>query len=360
MARGYLVLGDGTVYEGNLFADPSPVDGEIVFGTGMGGYQENLTDPSFAGQILVMTYPLIGSYGIAEEFSQSNKAHVKGLVVRDACSRPTRAYGGMSLENYLAEQGVPGISGIDTRDLVAHIRDNGAMKGAITGSDVSPEETVKRLSRLSDAPCNYLKDVSVKDIVEIPGNKEMTVGVLDCGMKNALIDSLSSKFNVVIFPYDTPSDVLSERKIDGLVISGGPGNPSNAEIINTTGKTLKDLVSAVPMFGIGLGGQILAESLGAETYKMKNGHRGSSHPVLFDGRVYATSQNHGYAVNKDSLGGTGLTVNQTSVNDGSVEGCIHKNLPLLITQYHPEAGPGSTDTLFLFDKFGKTMKEAKR
>ncbi len=361
MARGYLVLEDGTVYEGNIFGHRSSVSGEVVFTTGMSGYQESITDPSCHNQLLVMSYPLIGGCGIIEGYSQSDRVQIGGLIVREYCVSPTEAYGGIPLDSFLDEQGIPGISGIDTRDLIVRIRENGTMKGAIVSNDVPPEEALKKLESVgTGSGKSPVSEVSAKEIRNIDSGRELTVGVLDCGSRTAIIDSLASRFNVVVFPYDTPHDVITARKVDGLTITNGPGDPSHKDIMNTVVKTGKELTGVLPMYGICFGSQTLALSFGAETYKMSVGHRGNNQPVMFEDRVYITSQNHGYAVSGDSLEGTDLIADHLNVNDGTVEGCKHKDLPIFTTQYHPEAGPGPADTLFLFDRFGKIMKEAKK
>ena len=361
MARGYLILEDGTVYEGSIFGHPSSASGEVVFTTGMSGYQEIITDPSCHGQLLVMSYPLIGDCGIVEGYSQSDKVQIGGLIVREHCAEPTEAYGGTSLDSFLEEHGVPGISGIDTRDLVIRIREQGTMKGSIVSDGTPKEEVLEKLKSLRlDSGKSPVAEVSVKEIHSIDSGKDLTVGVLDCGSRAAIIDNLASRFNVVIFPYDTPYDVITARKVDGLVMTNGPGDPSHKDILNTVVKTGKDLIGVLPMYGICFGSQTLALSLGAETYKMSVGHRGNNQPVLFEDRVYITSQNHGYAVSEESLEGTDFIADHINVNDGTVEGCSHRDLPVFTTQYHPEAGPGPADTLFLFDRFGKIMKEGKK
>lgn len=358
MVRGYLILEDGTVYEGNIFGHHSSVAGEIVFTTGMSGYQESITDPSYHDQLLVMSYPLIGDCGIIEGYSQSDKVQIKGLAVREHCVEPTKAYGGSSLDSFLNEHGVPGISGIDTRDLVIKIRDQGPISGAISCEDIPVEETLNNLKSLKyDKDVSPVSNVSVKEIHKINSGKELTVGVLDCGSKKGIIDNFASRFNLVVFPYDTPSDVITSYKVDGLAITNGPGDPSHKDIMNTAVKTGKDLIGVLPMYGICFGSQVLALSFGAETYKMSVGHRGNNQPVLFEDRVYITSQNHGFSVSENSLEGTGLIADHINVNDGTVEGCKHKDLPILTTQYRPEAGPGPMDTIFLFDRFGKMMRE---
>ena len=361
MARGYLVLEDGTVYEGSIFGYRSSASGEVVFTTGMSGYQESITDPSCRSQLLVMSYPLIGDCGIIEGYSQSDRVQIGGLIVREHCVVPTEAYGGSSIDSFLDEHGVPGISGIDTRDLIVRIRDKGTMKGAIVSDGRNPKDVVKELESLDLNPeISPVSGVSAKEIYGIDSGKELTVGVLDCGSRTAIIENLSSRFNVTVFPYDTPSDVITARKVDGLVFTNGPGDPAHKDILNTVVRTGKDLTGVLPMYGICFGSQTLALSFGAETYKMSVGHRGNNQPVLFEDRVYITSQNHGYAVSEESLEGTGLIANHINVNDGTVEGCRHKDLDIFTTQYHPEAGPGPADTLFLFDRFGKVMKEAKK
>ncbi len=359
MARGYLVLEDGTAYEGDLFGSETEAVGEVVFSTGMDGYQESLTDPSFRGQILVMTYPLVGDYGIVDGFDQSDAVHTRGLVVREYCRNPSAMYGGGTLDAYLKKHGIPGISGIDTRDLVIKLRTEGTVKGAIIkGSDI--EGTISKLKSMPlPSESNLVAEVSCKKITEIRNGKDITVGLLDCGTKDGIIRDLSSRFDVVMFPYDTPSDVIIESKVKGLLVTNGPGDPSHPAIQGTTVKTVSNLSSVMPIYGICYGSQVIARAMGATTYKMKFGHRGCNQPVKFEGRVYITSQNHGYAVDENSLEGTGLIADQINVNDGTVEGVRHKDLPIFTSQYHPEASPGPVDTAFLFDRFGKMVKEGR-
>ena len=360
MARGYLVLEDGTVYEGELFGKECESFGEVVFSTGMGGYQESLTDPSFQGQILVMTYPLIGNYGISDDFYQSEAIHTRGLVVRELCRDPSPMYGGRTLDDFLKKYGIPGISGIDTRDLVIKIRTAGTVKGAITTADADLDEVVSNLRSMpfpSDG--NLVGEVACKEIHRIDTGKEMTVGMIDCGAKSGILRDLSSRFNVVVFPYDTPADVIVESKVQGVLISNGPGDPAHPDIVRTTVETVKGLSTQLPLYGICFGSQLIGMAMGGRTYKLKFGHRGCNQPVKYDDRVYITSQNHGFAVDAHSLDGTGLIVDQVNVNDGSVEGVRHRDLPIFTSQYHPEASPGPWDTSFLFDKFGKMVKEGR-
>ncbi|MGI5964961.1 MAG: glutamine-hydrolyzing carbamoyl-phosphate synthase small subunit [Candidatus Methanomethylophilaceae archaeon] len=361
MVRGYLVLGDGTVYGGILFGRCGSAVGEVVFGTGMGGYQENITDPSLRGQILVSAYPLVGNCGVSEEFSQSDGVHIRGLVARDLCEEPTHMYGGKTLSSFLDEHGVTGITGVDTRDIIRKIRDEGSVLGAITDDKVSPEVTLKKLKKtVSPMETDLVGEVSCKKAYKIGGGKELTAAVIDCGTKRAVLDELSSRFNVMVFPYDTPADVIIESRPDGIVIADGPGNPLHGSITGTVTKTAATLSSHFPMYGICMGSQIIASALGAEIYKMKSGHRGNNQPVKFENRVYITSQSHGFAVDASSAEAAGFVADQININDGTVEGCRHRDLDIITVQYRPEARPGPADTVFLFDRFGKMMKEAER
>lgn len=361
MSSRYLVLEDGTVLKGKGFGYDGASYGEVVFSTGMDGYQEGLTDPSFCGQILVFTYPLIGNYGIRKEYDQSLKgAQVGGIVVSEYCGSPSPMYGGEPLENLLEESRVPGISGIDTRELVIKIRGSGTLRGAIVSDEKEIEETVAGLrSRPLPSESNLVARVSCTEKKEFLSGKDLTVGLLDCGVKTSIINELSARFDVRLFPYDTAAQEILDSKVDGVLVSNGPGNPAHPDLARTAVKTISDLSSRVPLMGICFGSQLTALALGGGTYKMKFGHRGSNQPVKFEGRVYITSQNHGYAVDAESLDGTDLIVNQVNINDGTVEGVAHKDLPVFTTQYHPEASPGPRDTAFLFDRFGRMM-EAKR
>ena len=357
MARGYLVLEDGTAYEGELFGSEVESFGEVVFETGMDGYQESLTDPSFRGHILVMTYPIVGNYGIRDEFNQSDDVHVRGLVVREHCTCPSPMYGGGTLDGFLKEHGIPAISGIDTRELVIRIRTQGTVKGAIVPATADLESVVAMISRTpSPLEENLVAEVSCKSPYHIDNGKDVTVGLLDFGTKRAIVDELSKRANVTVFPYNTPADVISESKVAGLLVSNGPGDPAIPAIVSTGQRTVEVLSSEMPLFGICYGSQIIARAFGAETYKMKFGHRGSNQPVKYGGRVYVTSQNHGFAVDDHSLEGTGLIADQININDSSVEGVVHGDLPIFTTQYHPEANPGPDDTAFMFDKFIKMAR----
>ncbi len=360
MASNFLVLEDGTVLEGESFGYEGSSYGEVVFTTGMGGYQEGLTDPSFLGEILIFTYPLIGNYGVRPDFSQSNGVHVRGVVVREYCTQPSMMYGGAPLDQYLKDHKIPAISGIDTRELVVKIRQRGSFKGAIVNSEDEVSEAIKKLKTMPyPFEDNLVAQVSVKKVTDYDFKKDITIGMIDCGTKKSIIDHLGERFNVKLFPYDTPAQAIIDSGVRGVMISNGPGNPSHPDIMKTVVKAIGDLSTQLPMMGICYGSQLIALGMGGKTYKMKFGHRGENQPVKFEGRVFITSQNHGFAVDEKSLEGTGLIVNQVNVNDGTVEGVMHKDLPIFTCQYHPEAAPGPRDTTFLFDRFRKMIEEAR-
>lgn len=357
MTVNFLVLDDGTILDGESFGYEGSAFGEVVFSTGMGNYQENLTDPSFRGHILIFTFPLIGNYGINNDFKQSDHVHVKGVVVREYCKKPSKMYDGIPIDTYLKDNGIPAISGIDTRELVLKIRQYGAFKGAIVNSKDDILEAIEKVQSMSSPFTeNLVKEVSVKKIIDYDFRKDITIGMIDCGFKKDILESLGKRFNVKIFPYDTPAQDIIDSGVKGVVVSNGPGDPSHPSIMNTVVRSVNELSTLIPMMGICYGGQIIALSMGGKTYKMKFGHRGENHPVKFEGHVYITSQNHGFTVDEKSLDGTGLMVNQININDGTIEGFIHKDLPISACQYYPGTSAGTSDTNFLFDKFKKIIQ----
>jgi carbamoyl-phosphate synthase small subunit len=361
MAKSYLVLEDGSVFEGEPFGHMAPAAGEVVFSTCMSGYQENLTNPSFRGQILVMTYPLVGNYGIRDEFNYSDTIHTRGLVVHEYCKDPSPMYDGSTIDEFLKRSKVPGISGIDTRALVIKIREKGTLKGAITQNKEDIDKLVKDLKDMpAPSETNLVEEVSVKKIEKHDFGKYLSIGLLDLGEKSNLLKDLSERFDVVVFPYDTPTDVITGYKVKGLILSDGPGDPSHPVILKTAARTVSDLSTQIPIFGMCLGSQVTGVALGGKTYKMKFGHRGSNQPVKYEGKVFITSQNHGFAIDESSLGGSDMIANQTNVNDGTVEGLKHKKLPIFTAQYHPEAAGGLGDTSFLYDIFAKAAKGGRK
>ena len=357
MATNYLVLEDGTVLEGVAFGHEKVNLGEVVFTTAMGGYQEYITDPSNSGQILVSTYPLVGDYGITDDANQSDGVYIAGLVVQEYCENPSPMYNGRKIDDFLKEKKIPGISGIDTRELALKIRNNGTLKGAIIYDEADIEATISKLKEMPAFPEeNLVAEVSCKTAYTVDNGKDLTVGVIDCGIMNGIKDALSERYNLKVFPYDTPAQTILDAGVDGVVIANGPGNPAHPAIMDTVVKTVKDLSSQTAILGICFGSQIVALALGGKTYKLKYGHRGGSQPVRCGNRVYITSQNHGYAVDEASLEGTGLVIDQVNINDKSVEGTRHKDLPIITCQYVPGE---SSDTAFVYEDFTKMMEARK-
>lgn len=346
-----LVLEDGTAFEGKSLGLFRPAAGEVVFNTGMTGYQEILTDPSYYGQIVVMTYPLVGNYGVDALCSQSSGPRVRGFVVSEACDEPSHWRSEGSLATYLAAHGVPGISGLDTRALTRHIRESGAMKGAIVPRGKGGCNSAEAFRLMSGADLSgAVMEVTTPRVYRIPGNGPRVV-VVDYGAKNRILKMLTSAgCDLVVVPAWYGASDIMELRPGGVVLSNGPGDP---EDLPEQVDTVENLLGSVPVFGICLGHQILALAAGATTYKMKFGHRGSNHPVkdLRTGRAWVTSQNHGYAVSGGSLDGTGLEVAQVNLTDGTIEGLRHRSIPALGVQYHPEAGPGPRDSAYLLNEF---------
>ncbi len=357
MTTARLVLEDGTIVEGAAFGAPSTTRfGELVFNTGMQGYQEALTDPSYAGQILMFTYPLIGNYGVNPAWNESPSIQTWGLVVREACKKPSHFAGGArGLDDFLTEFNIPGIEGIDTRALTVKTRAHGTMRAAITTEEGVDVESL--LARVKSMPFpdseNLVADVSVKSITEFQGAGKGRVALFDTGVKENIMRHLLKRFGTVYkLPWNVTADEVSSLDPDGIFMSNGPGDPSHPEILKHTVPTLRAVMETYPTQGICLGHQLLALAYGLKTFKLKFGHRGANQPVknLESGRVYITSQNHGFAVDPASCPDDVL-ITEVNANDGTVEGLRHAKLPVLSSQYHPEACPGPKDTEFLFDRY---------
>lgn len=351
-----LVLESGDVFTGINFGAAGESIGEVVFNTGMTGYQEILTDPSYCGQIVTMTYPLIGNYGINVDDAESRAPAVHGFAVREFSELPSHYKSMESLEQYLERNHVIGIAGIDTRQLTKRIRSEGTMKAVLTTYD-TPVETL--LSKLSDPlERNQVKRVTTPILYRCPGEGRRVV-VMDFGMKSGVVRSLLARqCDVIVVPADTSAKEILDWRPDGVMLSNGPGDPEDLlYAIETVGQ----LLGKVPVFGICLGLQLIALACGAQTQKMRFGHRGSNHPVkdLRTGKVAITSQNHGYVVNPSSLLRTDLMLTHINQNDGTVEGAAHTKVPAFCVQYHPEARPGPDDSDGLFDDFVEMMDQVR-
>lgn len=353
--KGFLVLEDGSVFQGEAIGARRDALGEVVFATGMTGYQESLTDPSYCGQILVSSYPLIGNYGVNAHDAQSSRVQVWGYVVSELCSNPSHRSASSNLDGILRRDGVPGISGIDTRALIRRLRTRGTMKGGITTSD--PEAMLARVARMRHPEKdNLVAMVSTKKAVDRRSGGRPLVAVLDCGVKSDIIEALCARFDVVQLPFDTPESEVRTLDPDGVFITNGPGDPAHPDMISSTVRTIGALKDDYPMMGICLGNQLLALAFGARTFKLKFGHRGVNQPVGHAGRVFITSQNHGFAVDAKSATDAGLEVTHVNLNDGTVEGMRHRGLPIMSVQFHPEAHPGPHDTRHLFDEFKRMLE----
>jgi len=360
-----LVLEDGTAFAGKPLGAAGQTHGEVVFSTAMTGYQEMLTDPSYAGQVLVLTYPLAGNYGINPEDVESKRIQVRGLVVHEACDLPSHWRSDMTLHEYLASQGVAGISGVDTRALTRRLRSAGVMMGTIT-SDETADEALARLRSLPPyGESDYAREVTAGEPYEWPQGKSQRqsppagrrVVVMDTGLKYNILRLLRDRgCRVTAVPCTTSAEDILALKPDGIVFSPGPGDPA---LLDYAVATVKSLVGKKPVLGICLGHQLLGRAFGAKTFKLKFGHRGANHPVkdLLTSRVHITAQNHGYALDADGLSG-GVEVSQVHLNDGTVEGLWHPSEPLLSIQYHSEASPGPLDNVYVFDRFVQMIEEA--
>ena len=345
--KAKLILENGVVFEGKAFGYLKECVGEVVFNTGMTGYQEVLTDPSYYGQIVTMTYPLIGNYGINLEDLESKEPKVRGFIVREKCQYPNNFRCELELETYLAQNKVLGLDGIDTRALTKILRNNGTMKGIIVLDNSNLEDVKDKLEAFSNR--DAVSIVSTNEKYEISGEGKK-VAIIDFGIKQNIIRNFVKRgCNVTVFPYEFKAEEVLEINPDLVFLSNGPGDPEDmGEAVNE----IKKIVGKKPIVGICLGHQLLALTLGGETKKLKFGHRGCNHPVkdLINNRVHITSQNHGYYV---ATLPENMEITHVSMNDGTVEGMKHKELPIFSVQFHPEACPGPKDSEYIFDEFMK-------
>lgn len=347
--KAFLILEDGTVFEGTSIGSKKEVVSEIVFNTSMTGYLEVLTDPSYAGQAVVMTYPLIGNYGITPDM-ESERPWVDGYIVRELSRMPSNFRCEGTIQDFLTEHDIPGIAGVDTRALTKTLRDKGTMNGMITTDEnYNIEEILPKLKAYRTG--NVVDKVTCKEPKILKG-KGKKVALLDLGAKNNIAKSLNERgCEVTIYPAHTTAQEILDTKPDGIMLSNGPGDPKECESIIAEIKKLYE--SEVPIFAICLGHQLMALATGADTYKLKYGHRGGNHPVkdLATGRVYISSQNHGYAVDAKALDEKVAVPAFTNVNDGTNEGLKYVGKNIFTVQFHPEACPGPQDSAYLFDRF---------
>ncbi|MCY7406490.1 MAG: glutamine-hydrolyzing carbamoyl-phosphate synthase small subunit [Alkalinema sp. CAN_BIN05] len=374
-----LVLADGTAYPGFSFGALGTTIGEVVFNTGMTGYQEVLTDPSYSGQMVTFTYPELGNTGVNGDDEESDRPHVKGVIARNICQRPSNWRSSQSLPEYLKHHNVIGIYGIDTRSLTRKLRSSGAMNGAISSEILDPADLVLQVQAApSMAGLNLVKavttnrtyewteptdalwefsDSAVKPSATSPEfTPEFTVVALDFGIKRNILKRLASYgCRVIVVPADTSVEEILSHNPDGIFLSNGPGDPAAVIEGITTTRSLLD--SGKPIFGICMGHQVLGLALGAETFKLKFGHRGLNHPAGLTKKIEITSQNHGFAIEPDSLALDRLEITHLNLNDRTVAGLKHKTLPIFSVQYHPEASPGPHDADYLFEQFVSTFRK---
>ena len=352
-----IILEDGQEYYGYSFGDTDDKVCEIVFNTSMVGYQEIISDPSYTYQAVVMTYPLIGNYGMADDDYETETPTIGALIVREYNDEPSNFRSTSTLSEIMKTYKIPGVYGVDTRKLTRSIRDRGSRKALITGIATSLEEGLEIL-KSSSIPADAVSKVSSADIWISPAqNAKHHVVAIDCGMKKNIVRSLNNRgCKVTVVPWNTSAETIESLRPDGIFISNGPGDPTD---VPQTIAAVKSLIGKFPIFGICLGHQIIALAYGAKTYKLKFGHRGGNHPVrnLETNKIEITSQNHSYAVNEESLAATSLSVTHINLLDGTVEGVKNDKDRVFSVQYHPESAPGPQDSGYLFDRFLQQMEE---
>ncbi|TAJ19854.1 MAG: carbamoyl-phosphate synthase small subunit [Dehalococcoidia bacterium] len=364
--RALLVLADGRAFDGVGVGAAGHATGEVVFNTSMSGYQEALTDPSYRGQILTATFPLQGNYGIDQFSDESREVQVRGMVVREMTDLPSHWHSRSTLHQYLADRGIPAIAEVDTRALTRHLRSRGVVMGTITRDETVDEALARLHSEPDYAGIDYVASVSTdvpydfrdpRVILDLPedGSPPPRVVVLDLGVKRNIMRLLRQRgAAVTAVPYNSSAEDILALRPDGVLISPGPGDPM---LLDHVVQTARGLVGRTPVMGICLGHQVIGRLFGADTYKLKFGHRGANHPVQdqLTGKVYITAQNHGFAVDGDRLASE-VIASQIHLNDGTVEGLQHRSEPVFTIQYHSEASPGPNDTEFLFDRFMSSVR----
>jgi carbamoyl-phosphate synthase small subunit len=363
VSKAVLALEDGLVFEGSAVGAKGEATGELVFNTSMMGYQEILTDPSYAGQVITMTYPLIGNYGVNLEDVESRQPFCRGFVMRECCYEPSNYRATQTLPEYFEEHNIIAIDGVDTRKITKHLRELGSMKCVISTEDFDHESLIAKAKASSDmAGSDFVKEVTINEPYvwndEFEG--KYNVVALDYGIKYNILRLLEKAgCKVTVVPATTTIEEIQEYNPDGVFLSNGPGDPAALDYLYPTIQGLVE--NDTPMFGICLGHQVMAHALGGNTYKLKFGHRGGNQPVMdkATGKVEISAQNHGFAVDSDSLSDDIVEVSHHNLNDQSVEGLAHKTKPVFGVQYHPESSPGPHDSVYLFERFTQMMDKAK-
>jgi carbamoyl-phosphate synthase small subunit len=356
--KAILALEDGTIFKGPSFGARGERYGEVVFNTSMAGYQEILTDPSYKGQIVTMTYPLIGNYGINHEDIESRKPFVEGFVVKECSGLASNWRCEQNLDEYLRENNIIGLEGIDTRALTRHIRLQGAMKAVISTEDSNEKSLIEKAKASPGLiGIDLVQNVAYEEIQQWNNKGEYHVLVVDTGVKyNILRELVNRECRVTIAPPRTSAEDILDLKPDGIMLSNGPGDPAAVPYVV---ETVRKLLGKIPVFGICFGHQMLGLALGGETYKLKFGHHGGNHPVkdLKTGKVHITVQNHGFCVDIDSMDKNDIEITHINLNDNTLEGIRHKKLPVFSVQFHPEASPGPHDSLYMFTEFVEMMEQ---